>query len=114
MNVWATWCPPCREEFPAIQKLYELTKDRDDIQILTLNVDDENPGLVAPFLAANKVTSPVLLDARPYVVNFVGMLGVPQNWLIDRNGVLRAKSHGFDETLKDWPARVLQQLEQLP
>jgi thiol-disulfide isomerase/thioredoxin len=51
ISVWATWCGPCREELPHLQKLYEQVKNRDDIQVITLNVD-EDLSLVEPFLGS--------------------------------------------------------------
>jgi thiol-disulfide isomerase/thioredoxin len=57
VNVWATWCGPCREELPEVQKLYERLRDRKDVVLLTLNVD-RDVGLVAPFLANKKYCSP--------------------------------------------------------
>ena len=49
INVWATWCGPCMEELPHVEKIYEMMAERKDIQLVTFNVD-ENPGLVQPFL----------------------------------------------------------------
>jgi tetratricopeptide (TPR) repeat protein len=60
LNVWATWCPPCREELPQIQKLYELSMERADFQVMTFSVD-ENPGELEPFLKTNGYTFPVIL-----------------------------------------------------
>jgi thiol-disulfide isomerase/thioredoxin len=45
INLWATWCGPCRAELPLLQKLYEATKQRSDVQVLSFNVD-EDPTLV--------------------------------------------------------------------
>ncbi len=50
----------------------------------------------------------------PLRVDLTGMLGIPQNWLVDRNGILQQKSRGFDDTVQDWPERMLQRLKQLP
>ena len=47
-------------------------------------------------------------------MDLTGMLGIPQNWLVDRNGILQRKSHGFDDTVQEWPERMLQQLKRLP
>jgi len=59
INVWATWCGPCQVELPHIQKLYEKVKSRSDIQLLTINVD-ENLGVVEPFMRENGYNFPVL------------------------------------------------------
>src|ERR1017187_5235504 len=47
INVWATWCGPCQRELPHMEKLYRKLKDRSDLQILTLTID-EDLGAVAP------------------------------------------------------------------
>jgi len=54
INVWATWCGPCQRELPHIEKLYEKVKERPDLQILTLPID-QDLGAVAPFM---KETTP--------------------------------------------------------
>ena len=59
INVWATWCGPCQLELPKLEKLYRRTKDRTDVQILTLTID-EDVGLVAPFMKEKGYTFPVL------------------------------------------------------
>jgi thiol-disulfide isomerase/thioredoxin len=110
VTAWATWCGPCRDELPSVQKLYELAKDRDDIQVITLNLD-EDPGLVDPFLAAYHYTFPVLMSARDYAAGqAIGDLAIPQNWLVDRTLILREKSAGFDSTIPDWPKAMLDKL----
>jgi thiol-disulfide isomerase/thioredoxin len=59
INVWATWCGPCQAELPKLEKLYEKVKDRSDLQILTLTID-EDLGAVAPFMKEKGYTFPVL------------------------------------------------------
>jgi hypothetical protein len=93
-----------------VQKLYELVKHRNDVQVITLNAD-EDPGLVEPFLAANHFTFPVLMAARDYVASHAnGELGIPQNWLVDHALILREKSTGFDNHILDWPKAMLDKL----
>jgi len=57
VNLWATWCGPCRGEHPDIQKLYERIKDRKDLQILTISVDDR-PIAERAYVKAEKYTFP--------------------------------------------------------
>ena len=76
-TVWATWCGPCRDELPSVQKLYDLVKNRSDIQVITFNAD-QDPGLVEPFLAANHFSFPVLMSALDYAAGqAVGEVGIP-------------------------------------
>jgi len=93
---------------PHVQKLYERIKDRQDIQIITFNVDD-NIGLVAPFLKQNKYTFPVI-PAQFLVNSLVPMLGIPANWIVDTNGVVRLERVGFGRDEK-WADQVIETLE---
>jgi thiol-disulfide isomerase/thioredoxin len=104
VNVFATWCSPCRDELPSVQKLYELSRQRGDFQVVVLSVD-ENPGELSPFLAANGYTFPVI-RAREYVESVTGPFTIPQNWIVDSKGTLREKSVGFDSRMADWPGRM--------
>ena len=92
VNLWATWCPPCRAEMPDLAALY-LAHQAEGFVILGVN-DQEPKEVVADFLADQPLPYPVLLDpdsrvARAYGVNFL-----PASFLIDRRGVLRAALPG--------------------
>lgn len=110
INLWATWCGPCRTELPHLQKLYEQTKGRTDVQVLTFNVDDE-VGLVAPFMKENRYTFPVLLAADLVNSMFQGW-GIPQSWVVDSKGKWIATQMGFDEAEADWIEGMIRRLEQ--
>ena len=93
INLWATWCGPCKAELPYLQKLYNKVRERKDLTVLTLNTDD-NLGLILPFLEENKYTFPVL-PADAYVHKLVPELSIPRNWIVDANGVLKTERVGF-------------------
>jgi thiol-disulfide isomerase/thioredoxin len=95
VNVWSTHCGPCRAELPLVEKLYQQMKGQPDVLVLTLDTD-ENPGLIEPFLRQNKHTFPVL-PALSYLERLDSTLAVPQNWIVDRNGVLRIPNSGSIE-----------------
>jgi thiol-disulfide isomerase/thioredoxin len=102
VNVWATSCGPCRAELPFVEKLYQQMKEAQDVLVLTLNADD-NPALIEPFLRQNKYTFPVL-PALSYLEHMDSALVVPQNWVVDRSGVLRTQvgyAYNGDEWLKN-------------
>jgi thiol-disulfide isomerase/thioredoxin len=102
VNVWSTYCGPCRAELPFVEKLYQQLKEAEDVLVFTLNTD-QNPALIEPFMRQNKYTFPVL-PALSYLERIDATVAVPQNWIVDRNGVLRTQvgyAYKGDEWLKD-------------
>ena len=106
ITVWATWCGPCMAELPHVEKLYQRIKERNDIQLVTFNVD-ENPGLVQPFLEEHQYKFPVML-AHSFVNATLDRIGIPQNWVIDPQAkwVSTIEASG-----NDWEGTVVRQLE---
>ena len=96
-------------EAASFQKLYEQIKDRGDIQVITLNVD-EDVSLVEPFLRENQYTFPVLL-AKPFVDGFAGPIGIPTTWISDTGGTIRLEVLGFGGDGGQWPEQMLKQIE---
>jgi thiol-disulfide isomerase/thioredoxin len=110
VNVWATWCEPCRNELPYIQKIFNKVRERKDIVVLTLNVDD-NPGLIMPFLAQNHYTFPVV-PAEGYVNRLIPQLSIPRNWIVDGAGAMRSERIGFGSGDDKWVDEMIASLEQ--
>jgi len=108
INVWATWCGPCRAELPHLQKLYEKVKDRSDVQILTFNYDD-NPGVITPYMKENGFSFPVL-PAYDFVTGVLDSIAIPQNWIVDPKGVWRWTQFGFGGD-PAWEESMLRKLE---
>lgn len=112
INLWATWCGPCNEELPRLEKFYEKVKDRSDIQILTFDID-EDLGLVAPYLRDKGYTFPVL-PAYSVVVSLLDGFAIPQNWVVDPRGVWRWSQIGYGgETQADFEQDMLQKLDSM-
>ncbi len=109
INVWATWCAPCQKELPFLQQLYEQVKDRKDIQIITLNIDQDQ-SLVGPFLQKNKFSFPALFAAS-FVKEFAGSIGIPTTWISDATGTIRSEMLGFGGDGQDWIPQTLKQIE---
>jgi thiol-disulfide isomerase/thioredoxin len=108
INVWATWCGPCRAEHPHFQKLYDKVKDRKDVAVISFNVDDQ-VGLVQSYMDEGKFTFPVLLASR-YVTGLLDAISIPRNWLVDKRGAHQLEQIGFGETA-DWVERMAQAVE---
>ncbi len=109
VNLWATWCGPCRTELPYLEKLFNKVRDRKDLTVLTLNTDD-NLGLILPFLQENKYTFPVL-PAAAYVDKLVPELSIPRNWIVDADGVLRQERIGFGPGGDKWVDEMIASME---
>jgi thiol-disulfide isomerase/thioredoxin len=106
--VWATWCPPCREELPHFAKLAETLKDRKGVQVISFNTD-ENSGAVEPFLKQAGYTFPALL-AQHFAEDLMPYLSIPRTWII-RDGVLAAESVGFGGDGQKWQDEIIAQVK---
>lgn len=102
LNIWATWCPPCREEMPSMESLYQRLKGR-DFEMLAVSIDREGKNAVGPFAAKYGLTFPVLLDPESKTYRLYGLTGVPETFIIDKNGVIVNKIIGPQNWLrKEW------------
>lgn len=110
INLWATWCGPCREELPYVQKLSQQLKDRSDVVVLTLNTDEE-VGKVEPFMKENKYTFPVLLG-QAYADGY-GVNSIPRNWVISADGKLVFEGIGFGGDGEEWLKNAVQMIEKV-
>lgn len=92
LNFWASWCLPCREEMPAMERLYQEFKQRDFI-ILAVNVKDQRKDALA-FIKELKLTYPVVLDPDGEVGVLYGAWGLPTTYLIGAKGEGLARMWG--------------------
>lgn len=88
LNVWATWCPPCREEIPVLQALHE-EHSGDGLQVVGVSVDAAGEGDAVRRFAENfGVTFDIWLDPQERVSSTFRVTGVPTTLLIGRDGRL--------------------------
>ncbi|MGH7413039.1 MAG: TlpA disulfide reductase family protein [Candidatus Rokuibacteriota bacterium] len=85
LNFWATWCEPCREEMPSMERLHRAYKDR-GLVVLAISLDSQGASVVKPFVKQFKLTFPVGLDPRMAVRDAYGVWAVPSTFIIDRQG----------------------------
>lgn len=89
VNIWATWCPPCRAEMPAIQALYEEYRAQ-GLEVLGINSTvQDSPLEIAPFIAEYGLTFPILLDETGEVTRAYGIRSLPSSFFIDRQGRIK-------------------------
>lgn len=91
LNFWATWCPPCREEMPAIQAIHEEMGDK--VKVLAVNVEGTRDE-VSAFAKEFGLGFQIALDGDLSVARMYQVRGIPVSLFIDKNGVIRAKFVG--------------------
>ncbi|ADQ15512.1 TlpA family protein disulfide reductase [Halanaerobium hydrogeniformans] len=91
LNFWASWCPPCREEMPAMQELHE--KRNEDITILAVNVG-EDKAVIQSYLLENPYSFKILLDENRQVAQDYLVRGIPTSYFLDEDGVIINKITG--------------------
>ena len=94
LNMWATWCHPCREEIPALQRLHESLADS-GLRVVGVSVDAGGEAeRVAAFAREFGVTYAIWLDPDERVAETFYTIGVPTTLLIDRSGTVRWRHTG--------------------
>ncbi|MEX2181458.1 MAG: TlpA disulfide reductase family protein [Gemmatimonadaceae bacterium] len=94
LNIWATWCKPCREEIPALEALHQAYAAR-GLVVAGVSIDAHgDTANIAGFARDLGATYPLWLDANDRVSTTFLAIGVPSTFLIDRGGVLRWKHLG--------------------
>jgi peroxiredoxin len=99
LNFWATWCPPCLDEMPALERVYRALKGR-GLVVVAVSLDTGPRSAVERFVKELALTFPILLDPRGASVRAYRLPGLPVSFLIDRKGRLVAQELGA----RDWNA----------
>ena len=86
INFWATWCPPCRQEMPGIQAMYEAHQG--DLAVLAID-NDEPLSLVLDFQKEFGLTFDILIDPAARVQNQYMIRSYPTSLFVDQNGIIR-------------------------
>ena len=93
VNIWATWCPPCVEEMPSMEKLYRKFKGQ-NFEILAVSIDEPGLEAVAPFMKKSNLTFPALIDSEGTIKAVYGVTGIPESFIVDKQGILIKKIVG--------------------
>lgn len=97
LNLWATWCGPCRVEMPGMENLYRRYRSQ-DFEILAVSLDKGADDEVQKFTTEYQLSFPVLLDAERQVESLYNTFTIPTTYVIDKNGVVVAEVDGA----KNW------------
>jgi cytochrome c biogenesis protein CcmG, thiol:disulfide interchange protein DsbE len=109
INLWATWCYPCREEMPSMNALYTDYHAK-GLVIVAIAMDAGGKPVVSPFMQAYGLTFPVLLDPQNMLGVRLQVSGIPTSYLLDKWG----RIIGIETGARDWNTRKIRRLvEQL-
>jgi thiol-disulfide isomerase/thioredoxin len=107
LNFWATWCIPCREEMPVLERLHQTYQQ--DLAIISIDLK-ESVDQVKAFFQKHGLSFPSLLDPNGVVFRDYLVAGMPTTYLIDRDGTMLARGVGG----RDWTrAEALQLIQEL-
>jgi peroxiredoxin len=87
LNIWATWCAPCREETPDLQELYEKYKDEGFV-VLGVSIDEQGESVVRPFIEEYDVSYPIVIDDGTIIDKYGPTMGIPTTYVINKKGNL--------------------------
>lgn len=88
VNLWATWCPPCRDEMPSIEKIYQEYKEQ-GFTVLAVNMTyQDDPFAVVPFTEEQGLTFPILLDETAETAEAYQLRSLPSSYFIRRDGII--------------------------
>jgi len=104
INFWATWCPPCLEEMPAMERLWQKHKDSGFV-LVAVSVDTD-PKKVVPFVTEHKLTFPIALDPSMGVADKYGVRALPSSFIVDKGGLMAGLALGP----RQWDSRASHRL----
>lgn len=103
LNLWATWCPPCREEMPSMQTMYDELKGRGFtiLAVAAPNPPRETREKIENFVADGQYSFPILIDSEYEVNGIYGTGSIPTSWVVDTDGNLVARLVGATDWTSD-------------
>ncbi|WP_019414281.1 peroxiredoxin [Paenisporosarcina sp. TG20] len=95
LNFWATWCPPCKDEMPHLEKYYKKNKDSANVEIIAVNMTTQDrPEMVRKFVDAYGLTFPILFDNKGEVMDAYQILTLPMTYIINTDGTIGHQIRG--------------------
>jgi cytochrome c biogenesis protein CcmG/thiol:disulfide interchange protein DsbE len=105
LNIWATWCEPCRVEMPSMQRLHEAYADS-GLRIVAVSIDEASPDVVRNFRREYGLTFSILQDRSRAIERTYQTTGVPESFVISRDGRIVKKVIGE----YDWDSQAAREL----
>jgi len=114
VNLWASWCPPCRAEMPAIEQVYQANKAQ-GLEVLAVNVtSQDSEAAAAQFAQDFGLTFPILLDRDGAVSRRYQLQAFPTTYFIDRQGIISAVVPGGPMKASLIQSKIADLLEETP
>ena len=110
LNIWATWCAPCREETPELVDLYTRYRDQ-GLQVLGVSIDEQGMSVVKPFMEKYEVNYPMVIDDGTIMDKYGPTMGIPTTYIIGKKGNLQYFAVGA-VTNKELEPRIQQLLSE--
>jgi peroxiredoxin len=107
LNIWATYCPPCRIEMPSMERLHRRFAGT-DLRVVAVSVDAGDEQLVDDYIKEHGYTFDVLHDPSTEIQRIYQTTGIPESFVIDRDGVIVKKEIGA----RHWDAPAIETLIQ--
>jgi len=114
LNLWASWCAPCRAEMPAMQSVYEDYREVGFIVLAVNATNQDNIAAASAFASQYGLTFPILLDTSGNVSALYQLRALPSTFFIDRNGIIQEVVVGGPMAEALLRVRVEQLLEEAP
>ncbi|MBA4387550.1 MAG: redoxin [Verrucomicrobia bacterium] len=108
VDFWASWCGPCRQSFPVMDKIYQEYKSK-GLVVLAISVDEDATAM-EQFLKKHPVSFPILHDVKQKLVESAGIETMPTSFLVDRKGKIVAVHNGF--SLEKTEAELRREIQQ--
>jgi len=113
VDMWASWCPPCKAAFPAYDQLYRDYRDR-GFEVLAINVDEKRAAADA-FLNGREFTMRVLFDPKGTAPMGFDLKAMPTSYLVDKRGAIRFSHEGFtDKVVQQYRSEIEQLIAEKP
>ncbi|MDR5703865.1 MAG: TlpA disulfide reductase family protein [Armatimonadota bacterium] len=109
LNFWASWCGPCRDEAPLLEKVWREYRDR-GVMVVGVNIQDLESA-ARKFIQEFRITYPNVRDGDGHIAKKYGVTGVPETFFIDRSGRIVQKFPGAVVEFRLWQQAVERALE---
>jgi peroxiredoxin len=114
VNIWASWCPPCRAEMPAIEHTYQEYKDKGFVVLAVDSTVQDTRANAQAFVDENKLSFPILMDETGEITRLYHVQSLPTSFFIGPDGVIREVVVGGPMAQALLSSRVEKLLKELP